>query len=131
MLRDYSPEVGMETARRIVNEDQRFPSIARFREAAGAIAPRREESRWAGASACPICAGVGLVEDAQGRPFTCNCTSYGVMPVEERPRGTDQTPRLVAAAREVLARRGRLGQHWHGGPDPCPVCGGRRPERAA
>lgn len=131
MLQDYPDAVARQAARRIVDEDQRFPSIARFREVAGAISPQRDEMRWAGASVCTICAGVGAVEDAQGRVWTCNCASYGVMPVEDRGAAADQTPRLVAAARAVLARRAEAGQHWHGGPDPCPVCGGRKPERAA
>jgi len=34
--------------------------------------------------------------------------------------------RLVDATREFLAERGTK-KHWHGGPEPCPVCGGIKP----
>lgn len=35
-------------------------------------------------------------------------------------------PRLVAMLRDTLAQQ-RTANHWHGGPDPCPICGGMAP----
>lgn len=31
---------------------------------------------------------------------------------------------LLNATRQMLAERAKLPKHWHGGPGPCPVCGG-------
>lgn len=39
---------------------------------------------------------------------------------------------FFSAMRSMLAlQRANLGKHWHGGPAPCPVCGGMSPEAIA
>jgi len=40
-----------------------------------------------------------------------------------RPVGQDRFRRAIEEVWDTLAERGTR-KHWHGGPDPCPVCGG-------
>ena len=127
------PATGYNSHRRIysaylINEDPHFPKIARFREVAGVFTPPRQELRWAGASACQICLGTGLVSDGEGRDWICNCASFGTMPRPALPRGGDvETPECLSRLRLGLARRGDAGGHNHRGPAPCRICGGMRP----
>lgn len=44
------------------------------------------------------------------------------------PTGTPPPKALLDATRQLLAERATLPPHWHGGPNPCPTCGGG-PER--
>jgi hypothetical protein len=48
-----------------------------------------------------------------------------------RPQGTIPDPerfaQITAGIRDQLRGRGHR-NHWHGGPDQCPVCGGVAPE---
>lgn len=38
--------------------------------------------------------------------------------------------RLVAEARKIVDAN-KVGKHWHGGPNPCEVCGGMAPKAAS
>src|SRR5215207_3183330 len=123
-LIEYPIDQARHAVERLINEDPHFPKIARFREVAGVFTPPRQELRWAGASACQICLGTGLVTDTEGRDWICNCASFGTMPRPALPRGGDvETPVFVSELRLGLARRGDAGGHNHRGPAPCPVCG--------
>lgn len=45
--------------------------------------------------------------------------------LEAAPTDRQGYQRFLAAAREALERNAEK-VHWHGGPEPCPVCGGLR-----
>lgn len=40
-------------------------------------------------------------------------------------RSVPPPQRLIEATRQLLAEQAKK-KHWHGGPDPCPVCGGMK-----
>lgn len=93
MLADVDQSDAMAAARTLVKRSEWFPSIAQFRNEAEANAHAR-----------------------------CNraAASRGL---GSGHKPTSPPPRLIAAARQLLAEQ-RGARHWHGGPDLCPVCGG-------
>jgi hypothetical protein len=36
--------------------------------------------------------------------------------------------KLIGMMKDTLAENPNQGRHWHGGPNPCPVCGGINPD---
>lgn len=75
-LRDIEAEVGVETARRIVESDKDWPSFARFREVAKIVG---RDTSVSAPHTCP-CLGVGLEVDPEAdswRPCErCNPEGY-------------------------------------------------------
>lgn len=101
ILADIDSADAMHAARTLVKREHWFPSLAQFRSEAEAHAHARRNKRAA---------------------------SHG-LPASPPPAAADGHRRLVDAARQVLAaQRGQ--RHWHGGPQPCPICGGLAPKAA-
>ncbi len=85
-----------EAARTVVRQDQWFPSVARFIQAAEAAKHGRQNREAAHR-------GLG-----------------------DGHRPAAPPAQLVEATRQLIAEQAGK-KHWHGGPDPCPVCGGTAP----
>lgn len=101
ILADIESADAMHAARALVKREHWFPSIAQFRSEAEAHAHARRNKRAA---------------------------SHG-LPASPQTPTPDGHRRFVEAARQMLAeQRGK--RHWHGGPQPCPVCGGMAEPKA-
>lgn len=101
ILADIDSADAMHAARALVKREHWFPSLAQFRSEAEAHAHARRNKRAA---------------------------SHG-LPASPQPPTADGHRRFVDMARQMLATQ-RGTSHWHGGPDPCPVCGGIAPQAA-
>lgn len=91
----------MNAARRLVKLNRWFPSVAEFLENCRLERELREASFVQ----------AGELEAPK-------------VSAEQRQRVAE---RFMAVCREAAAGRNRSG-HWHGGPEPCPVCGGMKPQ---
>jgi ribosomal protein L37AE/L43A len=116
-----------------VRTENFFPTIAKFREAlADVIREHRNETpdRWQAPYDCPVCGGTGTVDDGDGRLWQCKCAVRTRVTPATRPAlhggQAERFAKAVDAAWAALAERGTK-KHRHGGPDPCPVCGGGPP----
>jgi Loader and inhibitor of phage G40P len=98
-LDEIDADDGLAAAREVIGSERYFPPIARFREAANAARQAR------------------LNREAATR---------GLPRHEDQPVGPERWRAAVELARNTLAERNTR-KHWHGGPDPCPVCGGGPP----
>lgn len=94
VLTELHPDDARAAANTVVRNDQWFPSIARFLEAAG-VAKRARQCREA---------------EHRGLPSS---SAVAVPP----------PPELTEAARDLIAKQ-QATKHDHHGPDPCPACGG-------
>lgn len=107
-------ELATAVAVRLVECEERFPTPARFNKERSTI----ERERWA-AEQERMRTAAGLAEQ-QGLPA----------PGLESP--AEQRLKFIREIRGMLAQQqSNLTQHWHGGPDPCPVCGGLNPNVVA
>lgn len=96
------PAQALETARRWARTHERFPHLAEFLTT---ITPRTY---------------LRIVDDPD---------EMRVPPVVARQMGRlwrQAIDDANAKAERARSGRGVVG-HWHGGPDPCPMCGGSRP----
>ena len=98
-LDEIDADDGVAAAREVIGSERFFPSIARFREAATAARHARRN------------------HDAATR---------GLPRRPEQPIGSERWRAVVEEVWNILAERGTR-KHWHGGPDPCPACGGGPP----
>lgn len=101
-LQGIGLDIGLDVAMRLVESEERFPTPARFNKERALVdreryLTEREEDRQQALPGVPTSADVR--RDALGRMRTTLAT---------------------------MSRDGARG-HWHGGPDPCPVCGGINP----
>lgn len=89
--------LGLEVAVRLVETEERFPTPARFNAERRSLAIRHRELERS---------------DLLGIPGP--------------PPDPAQQAQVVAGLRVLLSSR-RQQKHFHGGPHPCPVCGGQVP----
>lgn len=92
-----------EAAKTVIRQDNWFPSIARFTQ---------------------------TVEAARHARRNREAASRGLPSARWEPSPLPQA--LIDATRGLIAEQASK-KHWHGGPKPCPVCGGiapSKPERA-
>lgn len=99
MLERTDVAVAMAAARTVIRHEHWFPSIARFLQA---------------------------VETEAQHERTRRASTVGLPTAHHRP--VAPPPALLAAARQLLAEQAGK-RHWHGGPEPCPVCGGVAPPK--
>lgn len=99
-LAGQTVEDAMNAAKRLVRSTRWFPSVAEFLECCRLERELREANFVRAELTAPK-------ESA-----------------EQRKRVAE---RFMAVCRESVASRNKK-QHWHGGPDPCPVCGGMKPQ---
>jgi hypothetical protein len=96
---DLDPIAANTAMRRMVKQENWFPTIARFRAA------------------------VAAEEHAQRNQFAARAGLPSPEPVGEPPKA------LLAAIRAMVAdMKKNQRKHWHGGPNPCEVCGGIDPK---
>lgn len=103
-LADIDPQDALPAARTLIKRAPRFPTVSQLREEAESLAHARR-NREATDRGLPARSAVGV-----------------------RPERLEE---ILAGLRARMAvQRGTRG-HWHGGPEPCPVCGGLAPPRVA
>lgn len=104
-LHDLDLDFALDVALRLVETEERFPTPARFNSERARIERDRRE--------------------AAERDVRAEQPSLGAPGMES---DAEQRRRFVAEMRGHLARIGEnLKRHWHGGPEPCPVCSGIAP----
>jgi hypothetical protein len=97
LMADVNVEDAMPAVKLIVREDRFFPPISRFMQVCEERAHARRNREAA----------------ERGLP---NAPRPTVSP--------DRMKQLAHGLREQLDARRGAGKHWHGGPNPCPICSG-------
>lgn len=100
LLADVDQGDAMEAARTVVKEDRFFPPISRFLQ---------------------------LAEERCHARRNREATERGLPRQPPQRVSPERMTQILGGLRAQLAARRGAGGHWHGGPNPCPVCGGMAP----
>lgn len=68
--------------------------------------------------------------------FRAECKALALRRQQQPPAraistGRGEVPEELVGALRVMAADASRKQHWHGGPEPCRVCGGMKPSKAS
>lgn len=101
LLADVDQGDALEAAKTVVKEDRFFPPISRYLQ---------------------------LCEERCHARRNRDADSRGLPPMPSQRVSPERMTQILGGLRAQLAVRRGAGGHWHGGPEPCPVCGGINPD---